>query len=97
MYDTKCILQNVQKNDKILYKAKIKINGVFTIGTYSSEEKAAIAYNKAIDMAHTAGINKKYNENYIDTLSPKEYAQFYTQVKISPKYINYINSLTKPD
>ncbi|MEE1007995.1 MAG: hypothetical protein UH963_02470 [Agathobacter sp.] len=87
----------IQKNDKILYKAKIKINGVFTIGTYSSEEKAAIAYNKAIDMAHTAGINKKYNENYIDTLSPKEYAQFYTQVKISPKYINYINSLTKPD
>ena len=41
------------------YKARIHINGNFVIGTYNTIEKAAIAYNKAVDMAHAHGIQKK--------------------------------------
>lgn len=41
------------------YKARIHINGNFVIGTYNTIEKAAIAYNKAVDMAHAHGIEKK--------------------------------------
>ena len=73
------------------YKTKIHINGNYTIGTYSTEERAAIAYNKAVDLAKKAGINRNFPENYIETMSPKEYAEIYSNLKLSPKYLNYLN------
>ncbi len=76
------------------YKAFIHINGNFKIGTYASENKAAIAYNKAADLAHTAGICKNFPENYIEGVSPKEYAALYTAVKISKKYMDYLSNRT---
>lgn len=33
------------------YRTMIHINGNYLVGTYSSEEKAAVAYNKAVDLA----------------------------------------------
>ena len=72
------------------YKTLIHLNGYFKIGTYASETKAAIAYNKAADLAHTAGIDKNFPENYIEGVSPKEYADLYTAVKISKKYTDYL-------
>ncbi len=65
------------------YKARIHINGNFVIGTYNTIEKAAIAYNKAVDMAHAHGIEKNYPENYIESISGKEYADIYTSVTVS--------------
>ena len=72
------------------YRVKIHINGNYTIGTYSTEEKAAVAYNKAVDLARKAGLDRNYPENYVETLSPKEYAELYTKVKISQKYLEYL-------
>ena len=72
---------------------KIHINGNFTIGTYSSEEKAAIAYNKAVDVAKKTGINRNFPENYIETITPKKYAEIYSSVKISSKYIEYLKTI----
>lgn len=81
------------KNGITRYKTLIHINGNYTIGTYSSEEKAAIAYNKAADYAKAAGIHKNFPENYVDSVSPKEYAEIYTRLKISKKYLQYLENL----
>lgn len=72
------------------YRVKIHINGNYTIGTYSSETKAAIAYNKAVDLAKAFGINKNFPTNYIEDLTAKEYADIYVKIKISTKYLNYL-------
>ena len=78
------------KNGVKRYKVLIHINGNYKIGTYSSEEKAAIAYNKAVDLAKKHGIIKNFPENYVDTFSPREYAELYTKLKISKKYMEYL-------
>lgn len=75
------------------YKVKIHINGNYTIGTYNTEEKAAIAYNKAVDLAKKYGISKNFQLNYIDTFSPREYAEIYSNLKISAKYLDYLQNL----
>lgn len=74
------------------YRTVIHINGNFIIGTYPDEEKAAIAYNKAADLAKAAGINRNFPENYIDNISPKEYAEIYTKLKISKRYLTYLET-----
>lgn len=75
------------------YRVKIHINGNYTIGTYSTETKAAIAYNKAVDLAKAFGINKNFPTNYIEDLSASDYADIYTRLKISTKYIDYLKSI----
>lgn len=67
------------------YKARIHVNGNFTIGTYRTEEQAAIAYNKAIDLLGKKGYTKNYTFNYLDDLSPQMYAEIYTKTRISKK------------
>lgn len=81
-----------EKNGKTRYRVKIHINGNYTVGTYSSEEKAAIAYNKAVDLARKAGIERNFSENYVDSMTPSEYADLYLKVKISEKYMQYLNN-----
>ena len=66
------------------------MNGNYTIGTYSSETKAAIAYNKAVDLAKAFGITKNFPTNYIEDLSAKEYADTYIKIKLSNKYLDYL-------
>lgn len=85
-------VQQIEKNGVMKYRALIHINGNYVIGTYSTEEKAAIAYNKAADMAKAAGINKNFPENYVESYGPKEYADIYTKLHISKRYINYLSS-----
>lgn len=74
------------------YIASIHINGNYKIGVYSTEEQAAIAYNKAVDLAKKYGITKDFPENYIGAVSPKEYAEIYSQIKISKRYLSYLNT-----
>lgn len=69
-----------------LYKAKIHVNGDFSIGIYSSDVEAAIAYNKAVDVLRKNGSRKNYATNYIDGISPRKYAEIYSEIKI-PKSI----------
>lgn len=76
------------------YRTSIHINGNYIVGTFSSEEKAAVAYNKAVDLAKAAGIRKDFPENYVDTLSPKEYAETYTKIKLSERYLSYLEGLS---
>lgn len=84
-----------EKNGKVRYRVKIHINGNYTIGTYASEEKAAIAYNKAVDLAHQAGIKKNFPKNYIEQISGTEYFEIYEKTKISEKYQIYLMELWK--
>ena len=76
-----------KKAGRELYIAKIHINGDYLIGRYSSEQEAAIAYNKAGFLLKEAGILKSYQHNYIDGISPSEYTSLYTSVKISKKIL----------
>ena len=82
-----------EKAGQFCYRVRIHINGNYTIGTYHDEIRAAIAYNKAVDMAKQAGIQKDFPENYIESLSAREYADLYIGVKISPRYIQFLESL----
>ncbi len=82
------------KNGMFRYRVRIHINGNHTIGTYRDLNRAAIAYNKAVDLAHQAGITQKYPENYIEDLSAKDYAEIYTRVKISGKYLSYLEAIS---
>ena len=56
---------------------------------------AAIAYNKAVDLAHQAGISKNFPENYIEELSASSYADIYQQISLSPKYLSYLKGLPR--
>lgn len=89
------VFHYITKQQKSRYRVKIHINGNYTIGTYSSEIKAAIAYNKAVDLAKAYGIQKNFPENYIEDISPKDYADTYIKLKISPKYISYLQASTQ--
>jgi hypothetical protein len=70
------------------YRAKIHIQGDFTIGTYTSETEAAIAYNKAVDMLSSL-VPITYQKNYIEDLSDIDYAKIYNHVRISSKIRHY--------
>ena len=67
------------------YLAKILVNGLYTIGTYDTEEEAAIAYNKAADIIKKALPKKNFRPNYIETMSPKDYATIYIKIPISDR------------
>lgn len=82
-----------EKDGQIRYRTRIHINGNYTIGTYRDETRAAIAYNKAVDLAKQAGIQKDFPQNYIEALSASAYADIYTKVKISTKYLDYLKGL----
>lgn len=83
-------VMKIEKNGLTKYKTYIHINGNYKVGIYTSEAKAAVAYNKAADLAKSFGITKNFPENYVDELTPKQYAELYTKIKISTKYISYL-------
>lgn len=76
-------------NGRDIFTAKIHINGDFIIGRYYSEAEAATAYNKAVTILKEKGLNISYEENYVEELSPIQYAATYNAVKISQKILNY--------
>ena len=77
-------VHKIEKNGKTLYKASIHVNGMIVIGTYEDPLIAAIAYNKAADLLQKQ-IGRQYRQNYIESLSPKEYAQLYSDLKLPEK------------
>ena len=62
------------------YKVQIHINGNYIVGTYQNEEKAAIAC-------------KNFQTNYLEHYSPREYAEVYSQIKVSEKYLGYLKGV----
>lgn len=81
-----------ERKGQTLYKVRLHIKGTHVVGVYPSQELAAIAYNKAVDLAKAHGINKNYTPNYLAELSPRAYAEYYTQVEISPRLLEYFKS-----
>lgn len=75
------------------YKTVLHIKGNHVVGIYSSQEKAAIAYNKAIDLAKDAGITKDYPKNYIESYSGEAYQKIYDSIKLRPKFLSYLQSI----
>lgn len=86
-------VHRTQHSGTTRYAARIHINGNISLGYFSSAEKAAIAYNKAVDLAHKYGIHRNYPENYIESLSASEYAELYTRIKLSSNYYHYLKRL----
>ncbi len=76
-------------NGRIIYTAKIHINGDYIIGRYNSEEDAAIAYNKAVDTLEEKGVCIRYTKNYIDGLNQAMYDVLYEKIKISKRIRQY--------
>ena len=54
------------------------------IGYYEDAITAAIAYNKAADLLGRQ-TGRHYRQNYIEDLSPKEYASRYLDLQIPDK------------
>lgn len=79
----------MMQNGKELYKATLHIHGNYLVGIYDTEIQAAIAYNKAVDIVKKHGCMKNFITNYIDGLSPREYAEIYSSVEISKNITNY--------
>lgn len=77
-------VRELNRHGKTVYQAKIHINGDYLIGTYDSAIDGAIAYNKAVDILKANGSPKKYQQNYIECLTGKQYAEIYSKVDISP-------------
>lgn len=88
-------VRQIDQNGMPRYQSLIHINGDHKLGTYRTEEHAAIAYNKAADLARAAGIAKNFPENYIDTCSPKQYAEIYTEIRLSKRYLQYLERQKK--
>lgn len=77
------------KKGQHFYTSRIHIRGNYLIGRYDTELQAAIAYNKAIDILKKNGVSKKYVPNYIENISPSQYAEIYSAIEISPKITAY--------
>lgn len=85
-------VSRLDENGRVSYQTRIHINGNYQIGIYASETDAAIAYNKAVDLAKNAGIDRNYPTNYIAGLSASDYADIYTRIKVSRTYREYLTS-----
>ena len=74
---------------KPYFEAKIHLNGDYIIGRYKTQVKAAIAYNKACDYAKENGLDREFIQNYIDEISPREYADIYTEIKLPQSFLSF--------
>ena len=83
----------IESSNGFTYKTQIHINGIYLVGLYPKEETAAVAYNKAVDLAKKNGISKNFQMNYVEEYSPREYAEIYNNIKLSEKYLDYLQRL----
>ncbi|MBR6238912.1 MAG: hypothetical protein IKQ83_07700 [Lachnospiraceae bacterium] len=79
----------ITRGHRTRFQAFIHINGNFVVGYYDDAIKAAIAYNKAIDILHTNGFKKAYTPNYIESIPASVYADIYSSLEISQKITDY--------
>lgn len=87
-------VERIESSSKIRFRATLHIRSNYVIGTYDSEPAAATAYNKAVDLAKKAGIRRNFPVNYITELNADEYAKIYTEIRISPRFLAFLESFT---
>lgn len=80
-------------NGSSIYTAKIHLNGDFIVGRFSSEEKAAVAYNKAVDFCKIHGFQKDFIQNYVLEYTASEYANVYSSIKLPKNLRDYFEEL----
>ena len=80
--------------NRTVFRARIHVRGNFIVGDYETEEEAAVAYNKAVDVLTEQGVDKNYTKNYIENLSSEEYREVYGRIKISEKILRFAQNLT---
>lgn len=73
-----------------VYTSKLHINGDYIIGRYSTENEAAIAYNKAAAYVKSKGLQKDFPENYIESIDEIAYAKIYNSIRISRKIRQFV-------
>lgn len=83
-------VRRCNKNGTVSYETYIHIHGDYRVGNYKTLREAAVAYNKAADMAHQYGVSKNFPTNFLTELSAREYAQTYVEVEVSDKYKRYL-------
>ncbi|MDO4166261.1 MAG: hypothetical protein Q4D32_02530 [Eubacteriales bacterium] len=72
-----------------VYTTRIHIHGDYLVGRYESLVEAAIAYNKARHILSEKGVQKHFEKNYIEELSPESYQAIYDKISISEKILRY--------
>lgn len=87
-------VQRTELLNKTFYKTKIHINGDYIVGKYTTEDEAAIAYNKAVDLLKQNGFSKKFAVNFLEHLSAREYADIYSKIKLSSKLKNAVSTIS---
>ncbi len=82
-----------KKDNVIYFDTYLHLKGDWKIGRYDTAQEAAIAYNKARDLAIRAGIKKEFIENYV-AISEEEYAKMYDRVRISERFMEYLTEIS---
>ncbi|MCR4842066.1 MAG: hypothetical protein K5840_02260 [Eubacterium sp.] len=75
------------------FKVVLHLRGNWVVGYYDTLTEAAVAYNKAADLATNAGIKQNFPINDIPDIKARQYAEIYSQTEISPKLLAHIDSL----
>lgn len=78
------------------YLAKIHVNGDWVLGRYSTEQEAAIAYNKAADMLTQAGCKIQYTQNYLSDCTSARYAEIYHNLPLEARFNRMVKNLSAP-
>ncbi len=86
------VIRTYRKNQPV-FRAKIHINGDYLIGIYTSEEEAAIAYNKAALLLKNRGLKKIFPQNFIDGMDEITYAKVFQKIALSKRFRNYAERL----
>jgi len=68
---------------RMVYEARIHVNGDWVLGRYVTEIEAAVAYNKAALYLWEYGETKQFPVNYIEELKQEQYKQMLDVVPIS--------------
>ena len=68
--------------DSFTARINLPSGSTVVIGHYDTENEAAIAYNKAVNILRERGCTRNWEINYLEDVSPAEYRIIYARIKI---------------
>lgn len=75
------------------YRAYIHVNGYINLGVYNSEDRAAIAFNKARFLLREKGRMKATPANYITDMTEENYREIYDKIKLPAGFMKCLGEL----